>query len=82
MFDEKLKEQFLNIDKFSNHYNNQFISLLWKDVHPYEYMVYWEKFNAISLLKKEGFKSLLNMEDITDKNRPHVKGVYKDFEIK
>ena len=45
-------------------------------------MVYWEKFNAISLLKKEGFKSLLNMEDITDKNRPHVKGVYKDFEIK
>ena len=45
-------------------------------------MDYWEKFNAISLLKKERFKSLLNMEDITDKNRPHVKGVCKEFEIK
>ena len=45
-------------------------------------MDYWEKFNAILLLKKESFKSLLNMEDITDKNRPHVKGVCKNFEIK
>ena len=45
-------------------------------------MDYWEKSNAILLLKKESFKSLLNMEDITDKNRPHVKGVCKTFEIK
>ena len=37
-FDEKLKKQFFNIYKFSNHDNNKFILLLRKGVYPYEYM--------------------------------------------
>ena len=40
-FDEKLKEQFLNRYKFSNHDNNnnkKFILLLRKGVNHYEYM--------------------------------------------
>ena len=41
-----------------------------------------EKFNEISLSKKEDFYSNLNMEDITDSDYNHAKRVYKDFEIK
>ena len=36
--DEKLKEQFLNTYKYSNHDNNKFVLLLQKGVYPYEYM--------------------------------------------
>ena len=42
----------------------------------------WEKFNETLLPKKENFYSHLNMEDITDRDYSHVKGVCKDFEIK
>ena len=81
-FDEKLKEQFLNTCKFSNHDNNKFILLLWKGVYPFEYIDDWEKFNETSLLKKEEFYSHLNMEGITDADYVHAKEVSKDFEIK
>ena len=81
-FDEKLKEQFLNTYKFSNHDNNKFILLLWKGVYPFEYIDDWEKFNETSLLKKEEFYSHLNMEGITDADYVHAKEVSKDFEIK
>ena len=37
-FDEELKEQCFNTYKFSNNYNNKFILLLRKGVHPYEYI--------------------------------------------
>ena len=37
-FHEKLKKQFFNTYKFSNHGNNEFALLLRKDVNPYEYM--------------------------------------------
>ena len=37
-FDEKLKEQYFNTYKFSNHGNNKFILLLRKGVYSYEYM--------------------------------------------
>ena len=47
-FDEKLKEQFLNTYKYSNHDNNKFILLLQKCVDPYEYMDDWEKLNIIT----------------------------------
>ena len=47
MFDKKLKERLFNRDKFFNHDNNKFISLLQKVVAPYEYMDDWEKFNKI-----------------------------------
>ena len=81
-FDEKLKEGFFNTYKFSNHGNNNVISLLQKGVYPYEYMDDWEKFNETSLPEKEDFYSHLNMEDITDADYAHAKRVCKDFEIK
>ena len=62
---KKLKEQFFNTYKFSNRDSNKFILLLSKDVYPYEYMNYWEKFNETSLPEKEDFYSHLNMEHIT-----------------
>ena len=76
-FDEKLKEQFFNTYKFSNHDNNKFILLLWKGVYPYEYMDDWEKFNETSLPEKEDFYSHLGVEDITDSNYLHAKRVFK-----
>ena len=42
--DEKLKEQFLNTYKFSNHDRNKLILPLQKGVYAYEYMDEWEKF--------------------------------------
>ena len=44
-FEEKLKERFFNTCKFFYHKNNKFISLLRKDIYPYEYMDEWKKFN-------------------------------------
>ena len=38
--------------KCSNHDSNKFIILLQKDVHPFEYMDGWEKFNEASLPEK------------------------------
>ena len=42
----------------------------------------WEKFNETSLPKKEDFHSHINIEDITDVDYMHTKGVSKDFVIK
>ena len=53
-----------------------------KGVYPYEYINDWEKFHETLLPKKEDFYSHLNMEDITDADYAHAKGVCKDFEIK
>ena len=39
--DGKVKEQFLNTYKFSNHYNNKFILLFWKAVYLYKYIGIW-----------------------------------------
>ena len=61
-----MKERFLNTYKFSNYDYNKFTLLLRKNVHPYEQMDDWEKFNETSLLEKEDFYSHLNIEDITD----------------
>ena len=65
-FDEKLKERLFNTYIFSNHNNNKFILLLWKDVSPYEYMDNCQRLNKTSLCEKEDFYSHLNMGDITD----------------
>ena len=40
------------------------------------------KFSETSLPKKEDFYSHFNMENITDADYTHTKGVCKDFEIK
>ena len=37
-FDEELKEQFLNTNKFPNYYNSKFIWSFEKTVYPYKYM--------------------------------------------
>ena len=79
-FNEKLKEQFFNTCKFSNHDNNKFILFWRKDV--YEYMDDWEKFDETSLSENEDFYSHVNMEDITDADCVHAKIVCKDFEKK
>ena len=42
----------------------------------------WEKFNEITLPKKEDFYSNLTMEGITDADYINAKGLCKDFEIK
>ena len=80
--DENLKKGFANTLKFSNHDINKFVSLLQKDIHPYEYIDDWEKFNEPSLREKEDFCSHINMKDITDTDYMHSKKVCKDFEIK
>ena len=81
-FGEKLKEQFFNTYKFSNHDTINFILLLWKVVYRYKYMDDWEKFNETLLPEKEDLYSHLNMEDITDADYAPAKRVCKDTEIK
>ena len=56
--------------------------LLRKGAYPYEYMDDWQKFNETTLSEKEDFYSHLNMEDISDADHSHGKGVCKDFDIK
>ena len=51
--------------------------LLRKGVYRYEYMDSWERFDATSLLDKEGFYTGLNMEDTTDVDHRHTKSVFK-----
>ena len=51
-FDEKLKERFFNIYKFSNHDNNKFILLLQKRCLSLRMYGYWEKFNETTLHEK------------------------------
>ena len=82
MCEEKLKERFSNIYKFSRHDNNKFILFLRKGVYPYEYMNDWEKFNETLLPGKADFYSHLNMEHFTDGDYVHAKKSCKDIEIK
>ena len=77
---EKLKKQFFNKYKFSNH--NKFVLLLPKRVSLYKYMDNWDKFNETSLPENKQFYSHLNKQDITDADQAHAKKVCKDFEIK
>ena len=67
---------------FFNHGIFSTILLLRKGVYPYKYMNDWKKCNEISLPKKEGFYSHLNMEDITDADYAHAKRVCKDFKVR
>ena len=67
------KKRFKNTFKFSNNEINKFILLLRKGVYPYKDMDEWEKFNEISLAKKEDFYIILNVKEITDSDYNHVK---------
>ena len=79
---EALKEKFPNIYRFCIKDTNKFILLLRKDVHPYEYMDSWERFNETKLPDKKSFYSELNLEDISDKDYLHAQKVWDVFEIK
>ena len=79
---EEFKKRFKSTFKFSNNDIDRFILLLRKMFYLYECMDDWEKFNETILPEKEEFYSNLNMEDITDADYMHAKGVCKDFEIK
>ena len=78
-FNKELIQRFANIYEFCNGDINKFTLLLRKGVYPYEYMDSWEKFNETLLPDKEAFYSNLNMEDITDVDRRHVKRVFKSL---
>ena len=81
-FDENLKKIFANTYKFSNHDINKFILLLQRYGYLNEYMSDWEQFNETPFPENENVHSHLKMEDITDTDYMHAKGVCKDFEIK
>ena len=51
--DEKFKKRLKNTFKFSDNGINIFILLPRKDVYPYDYVGYYEKFNETSLPEKE-----------------------------
>ena len=51
--DGELKKKFKKTFKFFKNDINKFILLLKKDIHSYEYMIDWEKFNETTLGKKE-----------------------------
>ena len=80
-FDEKLKQQFANIYKFSSHNLNRFVSLQ-NGFYPYKCMDDQQKLIKTPLPGKEDFYSHLNMEDVTKADYTHAKRVCKDFEIK
>ena len=53
MLTENLKKRFANTYTFSKHDINNFVLLLQKAVHPYQYMDDREKFNETSTPEKE-----------------------------
>ena len=53
-----------------------------KGAYPCEYMNEWEKLNETTFSQIEEFYSNLKMEDVTDADYRHAKGVCKDFNIK
>ena len=64
-----------NIHQFCNEDINKFVLLLRKGVYPYEYMDSWKRFDDTTLPDKRAFYSELNLEEITDKDYPHVQKV-------
>ena len=70
---KRLKEQFLNASKFSNHDKNKFILLLQRGAHLYKYMDDLEKANERWLPGKVGFNCHVNMEDISGLDYGHAK---------
>ena len=77
-----LIKKFSNIYEFYNGDINKFVSLLRKDVYPYEYMDSWERLDETSLPDKKCFYSKWYLEDITDEHYTHSQNVCKELEIK
>ena len=74
-----LIKKFPRMYKFCNGDLNKFVSLLRKDVYPYEYIDSWEKFNELSFPSKKGFYSELTLEDATNKDYNHGQKVFKEY---
>ena len=75
---EKRLMKILKIDsKTHSNFLSMSINLFFKDIN--EFVDDWKKFNETSLPEQEFWK---NMEDITDSDYNHAKGISKDFEIK
>ena len=79
---EELKKRFKNTFKFSNNDINKLILLSRKGAYPCEYMNEWEKLNETTFSQIEEIYSNLKMEDVTDADYRHAKGVCKDFNMK
>ena len=77
-----LIERIANIYEFCNGDINKFILLLRKGVYPYEYSDSWERFYETPFPDKEAFYSNLTMEDNTDVDHRHRKGVFKNLSNK
>ena len=81
-FDKDLINRFTSTYEFCDKDTNKFISLLRKEVDPYEYMDSWKRSDERLLPNKEDFDSDLNMEVMTDVDYRHAKRVFKDFNNK
>ena len=79
---KELIKRFSNAYEFCNGDNNEFILLLRKAVHSYEYIDNWERFNDTSLPDKKAFYNKFNSEDITDKDYAHPQKVFKKLKLK
>ena len=78
---KELIKRFASTYEFCNNDLNKSVLLLRKGVYPYEYMDTLEKFNEISLPRKEDFYSNLNIEDISDIDYRHANNVFKVFKL-
>ena len=76
-----LIKKFSSIYKFYDGGLNKFVSLLIKDVCPYEYMNSWGRFDETSLPVKEDFYSKLHKECSSNKDYAHAQKVWEVFEI-
>ena len=79
---KELIKRFASTYEFYNKDLNKFILLLRKGVYPDEYVDNWERFNEMSLPRKEPFCSNLNMENIDDIDYRHGNNVFKRFKLK
>ena len=80
-FNKELIKRFASTYEFCNNDLNKFVLLLRNGVYPYQYMDTWEKFNEISLPRKEDFYSNLNMEDISDIDYRHANNMFRVFKL-
>ena len=60
----------------------QFKLMKQKGVYPYDFMDNFEKFNNTQLPSKDEFYSILNNENITDKQYEHAQNVWNTFQFK
>ena len=81
-FNNELIERFKNTYQFCENDNNKFLMLLRKELYPYEYMDYWNKFNQDKLPPMNNFYSELRLENITNSDYRHAQRVFKTFNNK